>query len=60
MTDSRTRQMAALIDDARTIAADMGEEGLATNRLAALAWSLRVSLRHIELLEAELARDGVA
>lgn len=57
MSDTRTRQMAALIDDARTLAADMSDE-LTSNHLAALRCSLNVSLRYVHMLERELT-DGM-
>ncbi len=54
MTDSRTRQVAALIDDARTLLADMADEGVQSDQLLAARCSLNVSLRYVALLETQL------
>jgi hypothetical protein len=54
MSDSRPAQMAAAVDEVRAIAADMSEEGVASNHLEALRCSLNVSLRYIEMLRVEL------
>lgn len=55
MNDSRTRQVAACLDEARTILADMSEEGLQSNNLDAARQAANITLRHVHILEAELA-----
>lgn len=61
MSDSRLSQVTALIDDARTLLADMAEEGLPAdvenNQLASARFSLNVSLQHIHILQ-NLLEDG--
>lgn len=50
MTDSRLKQAEILIDDARTLLADMAEEGFGGDQLEAARCSLNVSLRHLQIL----------
>jgi hypothetical protein len=51
MDDTRIRRANALIDDARTILAELSDE-LVDNNLEAARFSLNVSLRHLNILEA--------
>jgi hypothetical protein len=50
MNDTRIRQARALIDDARTILAELADE-VTDNNLEAARFSLNVSLRHLSILE---------
>jgi hypothetical protein len=51
LDDSRIRRARALIDDARTVLAELGDE-LTDNNLEAARLSLNVSLKHLSILEA--------
>jgi hypothetical protein len=51
VNDTRIRRARALIDDAHVILAEMGAE-LSDNNLEAARFSLNVSLKHLNILEA--------
>jgi len=51
MNDSRLRQAASLIDDARCLLADVAD-GIRSDPLEAAHLSLNLALRHLEILEA--------
>jgi hypothetical protein len=53
--DSRVNQMTACLDEVRTLAANMADEGLISNNLDALRQSANVTLKYAEMLKAELA-----
>lgn len=52
LNDSRVRQARALIDDARVILSELGDEIIGNNHLDAALFSLNVSIRHLNILEA--------
>ena len=51
MNDTRIRQARALIADARTILAELSDE-ISNNNLEASRFSLNVSIKHLNILEA--------
>lgn len=64
MSDSRPRQWLstlgaarAILDDIRCDMADMGDQGLKSNLLEAARCSANVTLKYVEMLEAELGED---
>lgn len=52
MKDSRIGHARALIDDARVILSELGDEIVGNNHLDAALFSLNVSIRHLNILEA--------
>ena len=54
VTDSRIPQVAALIDDARTVLADMSDEGVVSDQLLAARCSLNVALKYVQMLAQQL------
>lgn len=57
MPDTRTRQVAACLDEARTLLADLAEDGLKSNNLDAARCSINVTLKYVDILEAELSGE---
>lgn len=52
VNDSRIGHARALIDDARTILTELGDEIVGNNQLEAARFSLNVSIKHLNILEA--------